>query len=60
MSVSILPKLGKRSREFASKDPAWSIWLRVDLRAVMFPLVSFQALMVEWIGLDMPGDLTSL
>lgn len=54
--VEFLPRLGKRQKRVQGGEGRWSLCSRT----VMFPLVSSQAVMLEWIGLDMPEDLTSL
>lgn len=46
---------GRNSESEEERDPGLCS-LRVDLRAVMFPLAYSQALMVEWIGSDLPED----
>lgn len=47
---------GKRRKRVQGGQRLWCLCSR----AVMFPLVSSRVLMLEWIGLDMPKDSTSL
>lgn len=55
-TIEFLPSLGKKQQQIQGGEGCWSL----GSRTVMFPLVSSQALTLEWIGLDMPEDLTSL